>query len=88
MCLCLCVHPSPLPIRLNMHEGRSSVYQFFPLVKPAKMLLLSRVTCFDVKGINVLTASCMHIFILSIVTPIILPSELTQLKSSVICISI
>lgn len=83
MCVC-----APLPARLNIHEGRSSVYQFFPLAEPAKMLLLSRVVCFDVMGINVLAASCMHIFILSIVTPIILPSELTQLKSSLICFSI
>lgn len=86
--MCVCVHPSPLPTRLNIHEGRSSVYQFFPLAEPAKMLLLGRVVCFDVKGINVLTASCMHIFILSTVTPIIFLSELTQLKSSLICISI
>lgn len=55
--VCVC---APLPVRLNIHEGRSSVYQFFPLAEPAKMLLLSRVVCFDVKGINVLHPACIY----------------------------
>lgn len=50
LCVCVCVHPSPLPTRLNIHEDRSSVYLFFPLAEPAKMLLLGRVVCFGGRG--------------------------------------